>query len=68
MKWSNAAHNIINCAIALLGALEFYDWQIFFTPESAVKVAGALALSKIIINVVRDGFTGLMAEQPPVQQ
>jgi hypothetical protein len=65
---TNFLHNLINVAITLLGALEFFDWGIFFDPATSLKVAGALALSKIIINVVRDGFTGLAKEQPPVKQ
>jgi hypothetical protein len=66
MKYSNLFHNVANTLIVLLGAIEFYDWGIFFDPGTAVKIAGGLALAKIVINVGRDGFGGLAAEQPPV--
>jgi hypothetical protein len=63
---TNALHNVINIAIALLGALEFFDWTAFFEPKTALVVVGCLGLLKIMINVVRDGVTGLVKEQPPV--
>jgi hypothetical protein len=30
-------------------------------------IVGALASAKTVMNVVRDGFAGLVKEQPPVQ-
>jgi hypothetical protein len=67
MKWSNAVHNILNVLLVLPAALELFDWGVFFDAETALKVTGAFALAKIIINVTRDGFIGLVAEQPPVR-
>lgn len=64
---TNLIHNAINILIALLAALELFDWTSFFPPEKAMMVVGALALLKIVINVIRDGVTGLAKDQPPVQ-
>jgi hypothetical protein len=51
----------------LLAALELFDWTSFFPPEKAMMIVGVLALTKILINVARDGFAGMAKEQPPVQ-
>lgn len=64
---SNFAHNLINVAIIALPGLEALDWTPFFSDEIALKVAGGLALLKILINAFRDGFTGMVKTQPPVQ-
>ena len=63
---TNLIHNAINFLIALLAALELFDWTSFFSPEKAMMIVGVLALTKIIINLVRDGLTGLAKDQPPV--
>jgi hypothetical protein len=64
---SNLAHNIINVLIILVPALEAFDWSPFFSDAVALQIVGFLGLAKILINVIRDGFTGLAKEQPPVQ-
>lgn len=64
---SNLFHNIINALIAVLAAMATMDWTIFFTPETATAIVGGLSALKLIINVVRDGFAGLVKEQPPVK-
>jgi hypothetical protein len=64
---SNLAHNLINVLIILVPALEAFDWSPFFSDAVALQIVGFLGLAKILINVIRDGFTGLAKEQPPVQ-
>lgn len=63
---SNLAHNIINVLMILIPALAEFDWTPFFSMETSLKIVGGLGLLKLLINVVRDGFTGLTKEQPPV--
>lgn len=63
---TNTLHNIINVLVILIPALEQFDWSPFFTDAVALKIVGALGLAKILINVVRDGPTGLVRPQPPV--
>lgn len=53
--------------MALIAALEVFDWTSFFSPEKAVMIVGVLALTKLLINWARDGITGLVKNQPPVQ-
>jgi hypothetical protein len=64
---TNALHNVINVLMILLPALAEFDWTPFFSVETSLKIVGALGLLKLLINVFRDGFTGLAKEQPPVQ-
>ena len=64
---TNMIHNAINFLIALLAALELFDWTSFFPPEKAMMIVGVLALVKILINVTRDGLAGLAKDQPPVK-
>lgn len=63
---TNAIHNLINVVTILIAALEVFDWTPFFSMETSLKIVGGLGLLKLLINVVRDGFTGLTKEQPPV--
>jgi len=63
---TNLAHNIINILITLVAGLEAFDWTPFLEPSIALKVVGVLGLVKLMINVIRDGVTGLTANQPPV--
>lgn len=64
---TNALHNAINIAVVVIPALEQFDWTPFMTDATALKVVGVLGLLKIAVNVVRDGPTGLVKPQPPVQ-
>lgn len=64
---TNTAHNLLNVAIAVLGATSLFDWSTFFEPQTGLQIAGALALTKIVINAVRDGFAGMVKDQPPVK-
>jgi hypothetical protein len=64
---TNLLHNILNVLMILIPALEAFDWTPFFSQEVALQVVGGLGLLKILINLIRDGFTGLAKQQPPVQ-
>lgn len=64
---SNLVHNILNIAIALTAIALLPEFQQLLPPEIAVAVASAAATAKVVINVVRDGLTGLVKEQPPVK-
>lgn len=68
---TNALHNLINVAIAVVagGALTGFDWTLFgLSDAAALKLTGVLALSKIVINAWRDGPSGMIAPQPPVEK
>lgn len=68
----NFFHNLVNLLSLVLGSLIGYDWtQLGITPETAAAIAGVmLAVNgglKLLLNVLRDGFTGLVKVQPPVK-
>ena len=80
---TNLIHNILNIAIAVAsgatavmmatgcttlatGVLECS--QSWVKPEAAALVVTGLAVSKTVINIVRDGVTGLAKHQPPVDK
>jgi hypothetical protein len=63
---SNLIHNILNAALALVAILSLPEVTAFLPPEIAVMVAGAVGTAKLIINMLRDGITGLVKQQPPV--
>ena len=79
---TNLIHNVINVAIAVTsgataamlatgcttlatGALECS--QSWVKPEAGALIVTGLAVAKTVINVIRDGFTGLVKDQPPVR-
>lgn len=64
---TNLVHNCINFLMVLVPALEQFDWSPFFSDATALRIVGVLGLAKILINVSRDGVTGLAKQQPPVQ-
>jgi hypothetical protein len=63
---TNLFHNIANILIALIGAMAAMDWTVIVSQQTATGIVSGLAALKIVINVVRDGVTGLAAPQPPV--
>jgi hypothetical protein len=63
---TNAIHNLLNIAIAIVSAMAVFDWTVLFSQPTAMVIVGILASAKTVINVVRDGFAGLVKEQPPV--
>ncbi len=69
---TNLFHNILNVLLLVVAALATFDWTVFgLDPTTTVKLVGGLALAqtilKIVLNVYRDGLTGLVKEQPPVK-
>lgn len=64
---TNLIHNIINIAIAVIAALSVPEVGNLLPPDWALWSVGALSTAKMIMNVVRDGLTGLVKEQPPVK-
>lgn len=74
MTWlnSNTLHNLISLVLLVVGALGTFDWTTLgATPETAVHIVSGLALVtsilKLFVNVSRDGVSGLVKPQPPVQ-
>jgi hypothetical protein len=63
---TNLLHNILNVALAIVAILSLPEVASFLPPEIAVMVAGAVGTAKLMINVIRDGITGLTKNQPPV--
>lgn len=64
---TNLIHNILNIAIAVVGAMGAFDWTVLFSQTTALAIVAALGTAKGIINMLRDGFAGLIKQQPPVQ-
>lgn len=70
MKFLNAnlIHNILNFAIIALTGMVGFDWAMLgIDAERALLITGILTLVKILMNVARDGITGLGKVQPPVE-
>lgn len=64
---TNLVHNILNFAIALTAVALLPEVQEILPPEIAVTIAGIAATAKLVINVIRDGISGLIKDQPPVE-
>lgn len=64
---TNLIHNLLNVGIALIAGLSVPEVAAVLPPEFAVKLVAFLGAAKIVINVIRDGITGLTKNQPPVQ-
>lgn len=64
---TNALHNLLNIAIALVAVLSLPEVTALLPPEIALVIVGAAATAKTVINVLRDGLTGLVKNQPPVK-
>ena len=62
---SNIFHNIGNTLISLFGVVALID-PTLLPPQIAAPAAAVVAIAKIIVNIKRDGVTGLVAPQPPV--
>lgn len=65
---TNALHNLLNIAIAVVAAMAAFDWTVLFSATTAATIVGGLATIKVVINTVRDGLAGLWKPQPPVVQ
>lgn len=69
---TNAFHNLLNFVAGIIGIALATDWTVFgLDAATAAKVAAAtLVLQNVVklgINIYRDGVTGLVKEQPPVE-
>jgi len=64
---TNAIHNMLNILIAAIAAIATFDFAAFLPPEVATPIVGGLAALKLVMNALRDGLTGLVKTQPPVQ-
>lgn len=64
---TNLLHNVMNVATAAVAALSVPEVVALLPPEKGLAVAGILATVKLVINVIRDGVTGLTKRQPPVE-
>lgn len=64
---TNLLHNILNILIALTSIALLPEVQAILPPEIAVTVASVASAAKIVINILRDGVTGLVKDQPPVR-
>ncbi|AVA20688.1 hypothetical protein [Rhizobium sp. NXC24] len=80
---TNAVHNLLNILIAVLAAVTAFliatgctqlatglleCSQSWISPKYAAAIVAVLGSSKILINIVRDGFGGLIKPQPPVDK
>lgn len=65
---TNMLHNVINILIIVISAMGAMDWTEFVDPETAAGIVGALSALKLVMNMLRDGFTGLVKVQPPVEK
>lgn len=65
---TNLIHNILNIAIAAVAAMGAFDWTVLFSQTTALAIVGGLATAKSVMNMIRDGFSGMVKPQPPVQQ
>lgn len=63
---TNFLHNIINVLIAVIAAATAVDWNTFFDTNTSVTIIAVLAAAKTVINIIRDGVSGLTKQQPPV--
>lgn len=64
---TNTLHNVINVLILAIAAMATFDWTLFFDAKTAAMVVGGLSLSKLVINAIRDGVSGMVKIQPPVK-
>lgn len=63
---TNLIHNVLNVLIAAIAVLSVPEVVALIPADWAVKIVGALAVAKTVINVIRDGLVGLAKPQPPV--
>lgn len=64
---SNLFHNILNVAIAIVAILSLPEVVAVLPPEIGLALVGIVGVLKTVINIARDGFSGLFKEQPPVR-
>ena len=69
---TNLVHNILNMLGLLVGSMLMFDWtQLGLSATTAGTIGAVFILAdkviKLGINIVRDGITGLVKDQPPVK-
>lgn len=64
---TNLFHNLLNIAIAIVAVLSLPEVVAVLPPELGVAIAGVIGILKTLINLFRDGPTGLFKQQPPVR-
>lgn len=70
---ANLFHNLLNILMLLFGSLITFDWTMFgLDAKTALFVTGIIIITekvlKISVNLFRDGVTGLVKVQPPVEE
>jgi len=65
---TNLIHNLLNIIITIIGGLSAIDLTPFMTQGTALKVVAILSILKLVINSIRDGVAGMVANQPPVEK
>ena len=70
---TNLVHNILNASGLLFGMLAVTDLSTLgLSQETAIHAAAWFLLlsnsAKLLMNILRDGVTGLAANQPPVEK
>ena len=60
---TNLIHNVLNVAIAVFGVLSGFDFTQFVGQTLSAKIVAGLALTKLLINAVRDGLAGMVKPQ-----
>lgn len=68
---TNLIHNILNLIGLLVAALVGFDWAGLGLPPETVALITSVVLFadkilKFMINIWRDGISGLVKDQPPV--
>jgi len=64
---TNLLHNFLNIAIALVAVVSLPEVTALLPPDIGLAIVGLAATAKTVINVLRDGLTGLVKNQPPVR-
>ncbi len=65
---TNLIHNILNIAIAVVAAMGAFDWTVLFSQTTALAILAGLGTAKSVMNMIRDGFAGMLKPQPPFEQ
>lgn len=78
---TNMLHNVLNGAIGLLAAALLWSGCTLnalsgafdcshssINPTYTVVAIAVIVILKFVMNIMRDGFTGLVKPQPPVQK
>lgn len=64
---TNLIHNILNVAIAIIAIISLPEVTALLPPSWGLTLVAVASVAKTVINVIRDGISGLVKPQPPVQ-